>query len=50
MLIEKWFHIDWQAIFIPSTSVAELFIRGSLVYLALFSILRILPNRQIGTV
>ncbi|MEM6399776.1 MAG: YetF domain-containing protein [Cyanobacteria bacterium P01_D01_bin.116] len=48
--MEKWFHIDWQAIFIPSTSVAELFIRGSLVYLALFSILRILPNRQIGTV
>lgn len=47
--MEKLFHIDWQSIFIPSTSVAELFIRGSLVYLALFSVLRILPNRQIGT-
>ncbi|MDY6900725.1 MAG: DUF421 domain-containing protein [Cyanobacteriota bacterium] len=48
--MEKLFHIDWETIFIPSTSVAELFIRGSLVYLALFSVLRILPNRQIGTV
>ncbi|MGB6294552.1 MAG: YetF domain-containing protein [Rivularia sp. (in: cyanobacteria)] len=47
--MEKWLYIDWQTIFIPSTSVAELFIRGSLVYLALFSVLRILPNRQIGT-
>ncbi|MGB3650624.1 MAG: YetF domain-containing protein [Rivularia sp. (in: cyanobacteria)] len=47
--MEKWFHIDWQTIFIPSTSVAELFIRGSLVYLALFAVLRILPSRQIGT-
>ncbi len=49
MPIEKWLYIDWQSIFIPSTSVAELFIRGLLVYLALFSVLRIFSNRQIGT-
>lgn len=47
--MDKWFSIDWHAIFIPSISVAELFIRGSLVYLALFSVLRFLPSRQLGT-
>ncbi len=47
--MEKWFFIDWQAIFVPSISVFELIIRGSLVYLALFSVLRLLPSRQLGT-
>jgi uncharacterized membrane protein YcaP (DUF421 family) len=45
----EWFFIDWQAIFIPSIGVFELIIRGSLVYLALFSVLRLLPSRQLGT-
>ncbi|MBW4688505.1 MAG: DUF421 domain-containing protein [Komarekiella atlantica HA4396-MV6] len=47
--MEKWLFIDWQAIFIPSISVFELIIRGSLVYLALFTVLRMLPSRQLGT-
>lgn len=47
--MEKWFFINWQSIFVPSISVLELIIRGSLVYLALFSVLRFLPSRQIGT-
>ncbi|MDZ8050900.1 MAG: DUF421 domain-containing protein [Aulosira sp. ZfuVER01] len=47
--MDKWFFIDWQAIFVPSISVLELVIRGSLVYLALFSVLRLLPSRQMGT-
>jgi uncharacterized membrane protein YcaP (DUF421 family) len=49
VLTEKWFFIDWQAIFVPSISVFELIIRGSLVYLALFTVLRFLPSRQLGT-
>ncbi|WP_017651370.1 DUF421 domain-containing protein [Fortiea contorta] len=47
--MEKLLFVDWHAIFIPSISVLELFIRGSLVYLALFSVLRFLPSRQLGT-
>lgn len=47
--MEKWFFIDWAGIFVPSISILELIIRGSLVYLALFSVLRLLPSRQIGT-
>lgn len=49
MLMHKLFFLDWQAIFVPSISVLELIIRGSLVYLALLSVLRLLPGRQLGT-
>jgi uncharacterized membrane protein YcaP (DUF421 family) len=47
--MNKWLTINWQAIFIPSIPVLELIVRGSLVYLALFSVLRFLPSRQLGT-
>lgn len=47
--MEKWLFVDWEAIFVPNISVLELIIRGSLVYLALFSVLRFLPSRQLGT-
>lgn len=43
------FNIDWQAMFQPSISPAELFIRGSLIYIALFLLLRFVPNRMSGT-
>lgn len=49
MLMDKLFYIDWQKIFVPSISIAELIVRGSLVYLALFLVLRIMPSRQLGT-
>ncbi|HEY9664657.1 MAG TPA: YetF domain-containing protein [Allocoleopsis sp.] len=44
------FQVDWQQLFLPHTSIVELAIRGSFVYLALFSTLRFLPSRQIGAV
>jgi uncharacterized membrane protein YcaP (DUF421 family) len=44
------FKVDWYKLFVPGSSIAELFIRGSLVYFMLFAILRFLPNRQIGAV
>ncbi|MFH7027627.1 MAG: DUF421 domain-containing protein [Heteroscytonema crispum UTEX LB 1556] len=47
--MDKFFQINWQEVFIPSLSIAELILRGSLVYLALFSVLRLLPSRQLGT-
>jgi uncharacterized membrane protein YcaP (DUF421 family) len=47
--MDKMFQINWQEIFVPSISIAELIIRGTLVYLALFSVLRIMPSRQLGT-
>ncbi|AUT00670.1 hypothetical protein CLI64_09820 [Nostoc sp. CENA543] len=47
--MDKYLYIDWRAVFVPSISVLELLVRGSLVYLALFSVLRLLPSRQLGT-
>lgn len=44
------FKVDWHKLFVPSLSFAELFIRGSLVYLVLFVLLRYLPNRQVGAI
>ncbi|MFB2834361.1 DUF421 domain-containing protein [Floridanema evergladense] len=49
-MMDLVFKINWYKVFVPSTSIAELFVRGTLVYLMLFAILRFLPNRQIGTV
>jgi uncharacterized membrane protein YcaP (DUF421 family) len=41
--------IDWRAIFLPSAPVAETFLRGTLVYLFLFAVLRLL-RREADTV
>lgn len=49
-IIDLLFKVDWYQVFVPSLSVSELFVRGSLVYLMLFAILRFLPNRQVGSV
>ncbi len=42
-------HLDWQAIFIPTVSVAEIILRGTLVYLLLFCCLRFL-RRETGVI
>ncbi len=44
------FKVDWKQAFVPTTSLLEIFIRGSLMYLALFAILRIVLRREAGTV
>lgn len=40
--------IDWAAMFVPSGSLLEIFIRGTVVYLALFIGLRLMPRRALG--
>ena len=42
------FDIDWQELLIPSKSVLEIIIRGTMVYLFLFIAMRFLPRRTIG--
>jgi uncharacterized membrane protein YcaP (DUF421 family) len=41
--------IDWRSIFVPSVRVAEIFLRGTVVYLFLFFVLRIL-RRESGAI
>ncbi len=42
-------HIDWKSIFVPDTSLLEIVLRGSLMYLAIFVLLRVVLKRQTGT-
>lgn len=42
--------LDWTKILVPDTPLAEIFVRGTLVYLALFLMLRLVLKRQSGTV
>lgn len=48
--MDKVFEVDWQAMFLPSIGLAEIVLRGLLVYLALFVMLRFLGNRQSGRI
>jgi uncharacterized membrane protein YcaP (DUF421 family) len=47
--MEPWFQVDWRQAFLPQTPVLELVVRGSVIYLALFILLRLLLKRQSGT-
>jgi len=47
-LLDQLFKVDWRAVFVPELGLAELVLRGTLMYLALFLILRFLGNRQSG--
>ena len=40
--------IDWHSVFVPSIGLAEIVLRGTLMYLALFAILRFVGRRQAG--
>jgi len=45
-----WNGPDWQQLFVPGTPLLEIFLRGSMVYLLLFTMLRIVLHRQAGGV
>ncbi len=45
--METFFHIDWRSLFIPTINVAEIFLRGTIIYLFLFFVLRLL-RREAG--
>lgn len=41
--------IDWSAVFVPTIGIAEIVLRGSIMYLGLFAVLRFMGRRQAGT-
>jgi uncharacterized membrane protein YcaP (DUF421 family) len=45
--MDKLFQIDWQAVFVPTVPLLEIVLRGTLVYLMLFIMLRVL-RRETG--
>jgi len=40
------FHIDWRAMFVPTVGLAELFIRGSAMYLGILAAMRVLRRQK----
>ena len=48
--MDKLVAIDWEEFFIPTHSLAEIVVRGTFMYLALFLILRFLLQRQSSTI
>lgn len=47
--MEAFFDINWRDIFVPASSLLEVVLRGSLMYLGMFVLLRIF-RRQAGSV
>ena len=47
--MEKLFDVDWQSMFVPTESLIEILIRGTLMYLGMFALLR-MSRRQTGAV
>jgi uncharacterized membrane protein YcaP (DUF421 family) len=41
--------LDWQTLFLPDTPLLEIFIRGTVIYLGLFALLRLILRRESGT-
>ncbi len=46
MLASAFGPVDWSAVFVPDTPLLEIFVRGTVVYLALFTLLRVVLKRQ----
>src|SRR6188768_2657236 len=47
--METLFKVDWQSMFVPTESLIEVFVRGTIMYLAMYTLLRIF-RRQSGSV
>ncbi len=48
--MDKLFSPDWNAVFVPTVSLAEIVVRGTLVYLLLFVFMRFLMRREAGMI
>lgn len=41
---------DWHSVLIPDTPLLEIFVRGSIMYLVIFALLRFVLKREAGTI
>jgi uncharacterized membrane protein YcaP (DUF421 family) len=48
--MQHLFAVDWQHFFVPSVTLAEIFLRGSLIYLGIFALMRFVLKREAGTI
>jgi uncharacterized membrane protein YcaP (DUF421 family) len=47
--VNEYFQVDWQSLFVPTGSILEIFIRGTVMFLAMVALLRVF-RRQAGSV
>src|SRR5689334_6101742 len=47
--MDKIFDLDWAGMFAPDTPPLEIFLRGSIVYLVMFTLLRVVLKRESGS-
>ena len=51
MSLEEWlFAVDWEHVFVPHTPLLEIVLRGTVMYLGLFALLRFVLKRESGAV
>jgi uncharacterized membrane protein YcaP (DUF421 family) len=48
--MDRFFAVDWAAVFTPDVPVLEIIVRGTLMYLTLFMMLRLVLKRESGKV
>jgi uncharacterized membrane protein YcaP (DUF421 family) len=46
--MDKLLAVDWQAMFVPAMGLADIVLRGTLMYLTLFAVLRFMARREAG--
>lgn len=44
------FDVDWRLLFVPDTPLLQVMVRGTVIYVVIFFLVRVIPNRQIGGV
>ncbi len=46
----EFLNVDWQGVFVPDTPLVEIFVRGTIIYLGIFVLLRLVLRRETGGV
>ena len=44
------FEVDWKELFVPDKPLLQVFVRGTVIYIVIFFLVRAIPNRQVGGV
>jgi hypothetical protein len=48
--MQHLFAVDWQHFFVPSIALAEIILRGSLIYLGIFALMHFVLKSEAGTI
>jgi uncharacterized membrane protein YcaP (DUF421 family) len=44
------FGVDWRELFVPDKPLLQVVVRGTVIYVVIFFLIRVIPNRQVGGV